>query len=232
MTQSPLVLAIAGDDPSGQAGLARDQEVLEALGCRFAGIRTARTAQDPARPQQVWAEDPEVVKASLQRHLAAGPVAAVKLGMLANEGVVNRVVSGLESFGGPVVLDPVLESTSGLCLLKESAYPALLRLAARCTLVTPNLPELERLGGMEAWHNSETATLIKGGHDEGDWVVDRLVLSHGEEYSFRHPRRLDRAPRGTGCALSSAIAGFLAHGASLENAVSQGIQWLQERFFS
>ena len=231
MTQSPLVLAIAGDDPGGQAGLARDRAVLEAIGCRVASIRTARTAQDPSRLLAVWPETRRDVVEGIQQVLAQESVAAVKIGMLASEAIVSGVLECLRTYGGPVVLDPVLTSSAGLSLLEESAYGRLADLASCCSLVTPNLPEFERLGGA-AWLQVHGApTLLKGGHATGNRVDDQLLYADGSVRVFSHPRLAGPSPRGTGCALSSAIAGYLAHGKDLEEAVGCGVDWLQENLF-
>jgi len=232
MTQAPLVLAIAGDDPGGQAGLARDREVLAELGCRAEAVLTARTAQDPLRPLQVWPEDAEVLGNRLHEIFSTESVAAVKIGMLATKDIAETVFRAVEYFDGPVVLDPVLQATSGLVLLEEEAYAAMNQLARRCSVVTPNLPEFERLGG-EAWRLEVGApVLVKGGHGRLDEVEDLLLLPNGERTRFVHPRRLGRSPRGTGCALSSAIAAHLASGEAITRAVEKSIEYLQGRFFS
>ena len=231
MKQSPLVLTIAGHDPGGRAGLTRDREVLESLGCRVEGVRTARTAQDPHQPLAVWPEAAAVVGERIEQALQRGSVAAVKIGMLATAEIASEVRRRLVAFEGPVVLDPVLTSSAGLCLLEENAYAALTSLAANCTLVTPNLPELERLGGQVWLDGLGTTVLVKGGHANEDMVEDCLLGPNGTTATFRHPRMRGHSPRGTGCALSSAVAGFLAQGLPLSDAVASGIAWLQEHLF-
>ena len=155
----------------------------------------------------------------------------MKIGMLATKEIAEVVFDALHSFEGPVVLDPVLQATSGLILLEEDAYSAMNELARQCALVTPNLPEFERLGG-ETWRSAlGVPVLLKGGHGSSSEVEDCLLLPNGESIRFVHPRCLGASPRGTGCALSSAIAGHLALGAALNKAVEDSIGYLQRRFF-
>ena len=191
----------------------------------------ARTAQDPHQPLAVWPDAATVVGERIEQALQCGSVAAIKIGMLATAEIVVEVIRCLRSFEGPVVLDPVLASSAGLGLLEEKAYRPLAKLAERSTLVTPNLPEFERLGGQEWLEGLGTTVLLKGGHADEDMVEDRLIGPNGTIAAFRHPRIRGRSPRGTGCALSSAVAGFLAQGLPLSEAVASGIAWLQVHLF-
>ncbi|MEO5324727.1 hydroxymethylpyrimidine/phosphomethylpyrimidine kinase [Mesorhizobium sp. CC13] len=164
----------------------------------------------------------------------AGPVAAVKIGMLGTAAAIDAVAAVLaSSLPVPVVLDPVLASTSGRSLLDTDAIGALKRkLMPLCRLVTPNLPELALLSGQpvapsqrEIIRQAEMllatgvqAVLVKGGHAEGDLSTDLLVTSDGTQHTFEAPR-LPGTMRGTGCMLASAVAAKLALGAPLEAAV-------------
>jgi hydroxymethylpyrimidine/phosphomethylpyrimidine kinase len=137
-----------------------------------------------------------------------------------------------------VVLDPVMVAKSGDALLRDDAVEALLEeLVPLCSLVTPNLPELERMTGQPAGQAAAEelsrrgpAVLAKGGHaaPEGntDEVVD-LLIADGQVYRFRHRRLATSSTHGTGCTLSSAIAARLGRGAQLPRAVGGAIEYLQ-----
>jgi hydroxymethylpyrimidine/phosphomethylpyrimidine kinase len=228
MTNGPKVMCIAGKDSTGLAGLDQDRRTVEALGCVYLPVLTARALQDPTTQQSVALENPQDVFDAIQRGLGSEKIAAVKIGMLGSLEIVEAVKMALKAFRGPVVLDTVLVASSGLVLLERRAWPALKLLAEHCALVTPNLPEFEALGG--AHWPIQGPILLKGGHGEGSTLVDRLIWPGGETFQKSH-RRLDLAnSRGTGCALSSAIACNLAFGVPLQKAVSAGIDWQQGSF--
>jgi hydroxymethylpyrimidine/phosphomethylpyrimidine kinase len=117
-----------------------------------------------------------------------------------------------------------------LVLLPKNAWSALTALASQCTLVTPNWVEFDALGG-EIWRAKiAVPVLLKGGHAEGERLVDRLIWPSGRSFQKSHLRLNLLNPRGTGCALSSAIACNLALGMTLQKAVSAGIDWQQASF--
>ena len=126
----------------------------------------------------------------------------------------------------PVVLDPVMISTSGTRLMAEDCVEYIVReLMPRCTLVTPNLPEMQMLDTL--LHGQlPTNFLVKGGHAEGDDMTDRLMMTDGTVHTFTHPRIASKNLHGTGCTLSSAIASCLADGLSLPEAVAKAKQFL------
>lgn len=162
------------------------------------------------------------------------PVGAVKIGMLGTAATIDAVAAVLaSSLPVPVVLDPVLASTSGRALLDTEAIGALKRkLMPLSRLVTPNLPELALLSCRPVASSEQEivgqaeillatgmqAVLVKGGHAKGDRSTDLLVTFDGTQQSFEAPR-LTGTMRGTGCMLASAIAANLALGAPLEAAV-------------
>ncbi len=221
---APAVLVIAGTDSSCGAGVAAD---LAALGAHGVGARlavTAVTAQGPDGVRGVWPMPGAGLLAQLE---AAGSVDAVKVGMLGSAEAVQAVEGWLAARPElPVVVDPVLGASGGGDLLDPGALDALRQLLRRATLVTPNLPELETLGG-EAWLADQPgAVLVKGGHGPGQTLVDRLVGA-GTDREWRH-QRLPGAHRGTGCRLASAVAAGLARGRPCPEAVDAAIRWLQQ----
>ncbi|PBB86940.1 hydroxymethylpyrimidine/phosphomethylpyrimidine kinase [Mesorhizobium sp. WSM3876] len=236
MAVTPHVLIVAGSDSSGGAGITRDIETVSAFGLRSCLAVTAVTVQTHASVERIEQMPPELVAAQMRAAFAANPVAAVKIGMLGTAAAIEAVGSVLAAHRQvPVVLDPVLASTSGRVLLEDDAIDVLRRdLMPVCRLVTPNLLELAALTGSppaldegEASLQGEalstmigTAVLAKGGHArEGQPAVDLLVQPDCPVLRLEAPR-LDGQERGTGCTLSSAISACLALNSPLEASVA------------
>ena len=225
---TPAILCIGGMDSSGGAGLLRDSATIEALGGRMRAAVTAVTAQDDGG---LRANLPLPVESVLAQIASAGPVQAVKIGMLGTAPITRAVAQALPE--GFRVLDPVLASSSGFALLEPEGIGCLLSdLLPRMDLVTPNLPELYALARHLGCSSDDTAAaarvllgtgagavLVKGGHSEGADSVDTLYRPELEERHFPAPR-VDAALRGTGCRLASAIACGMARGDPLESAVA------------
>lgn len=220
------VLAIGGTDSSCGAGLARDLAVIAAQGLEARLCVTAVTAQGAGG---VTASHPLPAKIIAAQIAAAGPVAAIKTGMLANESVI-AALRDLPPV--PMVIDPVLAATSGARLLDAAGVAALRKLFARATLLTPNRPEAQALTGETApdaqaaalMRQGAKAVLIKGGHADGTDATDLLFSATGCR-SFSAPRLPDTR-RGTGCTLATAIACGLAQGGGLEQAVAAAKAYL------
>ncbi|NEY90106.1 bifunctional hydroxymethylpyrimidine kinase/phosphomethylpyrimidine kinase [Tabrizicola oligotrophica] len=233
------VLFIGGMDSSGGAGLLRDCATAAEFGVLARVAVTAITAQTDRAVTAVQPVAPGVVSAQI---LAAGQIAAVKIGMLCTAPVVQAVAACLPN--APCILDPVLRSSSGHDLIDAAGADALLhQLLPNVDLLTPNLPELAllaRLSGCAARHEAARveglfrlgcrAVLVKGGHAAfGKVCEDRLYLPGAPPTPFRAPR-LKAALRGTGCQLASAIAAQIALGRSLEAAIGGAKQAVQRRF--
>jgi hydroxymethylpyrimidine/phosphomethylpyrimidine kinase len=230
MTPAP-VLSIAGSDPSGGAGVQADLKTFAAHGAYGMAVVTALTAQATTGVSGVHAVPPAFVGEQIRTLVADIPPAAIKLGMLANAGVAAAVRHALVGTSAPIVLDPVMVSTSGHSLLDAAAQGEVCGpLADAATLVTPNRPEavvLLRGGSPQAWADARgTALLIKGGHDTAAVVEDTLYRPGAAPRTWRHARVATRNTHGTGCTLSSAIAARLARGDTLEDAVGGAITWL------
>lgn len=243
----PIALSIAGSDPTGGAGLQLDLQVFHALGVHGAGVITALTVQDTEKVHRVLPVFPSVVLDQLRVVLRDLAVAAVKVGMLGTDDVVRAVAHGLEDPAAselPIVLDPVLESSSGAFLLERRAWPTLVSLFPRAALVTPNVPELAALAeadvstraGIEAGARrlvaeaNAQAVLVTGGHLEGapDDLLARREGS-GVRLDWLPGQRIEgEAVHGTGCALSSAITAELAKGAAIEEAVAAARSFVRD----
>lgn len=233
MAQRPAVLVIAGSDSSGGAGLVRDVQVLADFHTRALCVVTAVTAQTHGSLQATHHVPPELVRAQMLAAFESERIAVIKIGMLGSRGIVQAVLETLpDREVVPIVLDPVLASSSGSCLLEEAGR-ALLReaLLPHVTVVTPNIPEAALLLGtapaldeagrlqqaLQLLRLGPQAVLLKGGHGAGETVVDILLTSDQTVVRNTVPR-VGGAHRGTGCALGSAIAAELAAGKSLADA--------------
>jgi hydroxymethylpyrimidine/phosphomethylpyrimidine kinase len=226
------VLFIGGMDSSGGAGLLRDAATAQALGSRCRVAVTAVTAQSDGRVAAVLPMPPELVAAQIGL-AGEGGISAAKLGMLANGAVVRAVASTLP-LGVPLVLDPVLQASSGGPLLDEAGCLAMLDLLLpRTSVLTPNLPELGILAcrlGLALLARGVGAVLVKGGHDSAaDFCEDRLYRPGQAVARFRS-RRWPGTLRGTGCQLASAIAVGLSAGLGLAEAVAGGKSQIEKRF--
>jgi hydroxymethylpyrimidine/phosphomethylpyrimidine kinase len=232
-------LSIAMSDPTGGAGLQQDLQVFRALGVHGAGVVSGLTIQDSAEVRSMLPVFPSVVLDQLRTLLADITPAAIKLGALGSDDVVRNVMLGLAPLAGsvPVVIDPILFSSSGTALLERRAWPALRELISGCALVTPNLREAEALAERDVSTRASTETaardfidglhahavLIKGGHRDGapDDLLATRDASGAILFDWLEGRRIDVGNvHGTGCALSSAIAAGLARGTSLAEAVA------------
>ncbi|HKT54937.1 MAG TPA: bifunctional hydroxymethylpyrimidine kinase/phosphomethylpyrimidine kinase [Caulobacteraceae bacterium] len=235
------VLIIAGSDPSGGAGVQGDIRTVTALAGYASAAITALTVQNSLGVTAVRPVAPALVADQVRAVLDDIGADAVKIGMLCDAGIVRAVTEALASFGGPVVIDPVLVSTSGAVLLDEAGVEILRAgLLPRAALLTPNALEAERLTGLAVRTTDDlrragasllslgaAAVLMKGGHVEGETVCDVLMTKERERV-FESPRVASRHTHGTGCALASAAACGLAQGLALEAAVARAHAYVAE----
>lgn len=221
MTKPPRVLVIAGSDSGGGAGIQADIKTITMLGGFAMTAITAITAQDTCGVKDVLPLPPAMVAAQFRAVVDDLGVDAVKIGMLGTPELVDTVHDLLLTLpqGTPVVLDPVLVATSGDALNAGGTAAALARLLPLASVVTPNLPELEALGGEAALLGRCPAVLVKGGHGEGAVIVDRLVTAAGEVARWEGSRIETTSTHGTGCTLASAMATALGGGLSMQQAV-------------
>ena len=230
------VLVIAGSDSSGGAGVVRDVRTLTELKVRALVAVTAVTAQTDAALLGSHVVPESLLRAQIAAAFATVAVQAVKIGMLANGTSVRAVTECLAAHAQvPLVLDPVLVSSSGGSLLdlegRERLVAQLLPLA---TVITPNLPEAALLLGVpqardeftaleqgrELLRRGARAVLLKGGHASGPESVD-LLLTPGAPPERLSAPRIRATLRGSGCALASAIAAYLAQEVALPGACAR-----------
>ncbi|HEX5322377.1 MAG TPA: bifunctional hydroxymethylpyrimidine kinase/phosphomethylpyrimidine kinase [Capsulimonadaceae bacterium] len=229
------VIAIAGSDPSGGAGVQADLRVFSALGIAGLSAVTALTVQNSQGIQAVHPIEPGALTAQLDALFSDRIPEAVKIGMLGGEPQVKAVAAVLRAHRPPhIVLDPILASSSGTPLIDPPGFRALTTdLMPLCDLVTPNLAEAARLTGLNVESTQDMraagekllamgakAALVTGGHLAGT-PTDVLVTKPERAIvvqEFRRMRVHTEHTHGTGCFLSSAIAAYLAFGASLVEA--------------
>jgi hydroxymethylpyrimidine/phosphomethylpyrimidine kinase len=237
------VLVIAGTDSSGGAGLVRDIQVITEFGARASCVVTAVTAQTNSQVEATCILSPEIVGQQLRAALRSGRVGAIKIGMLGNGAIVRVLLDELPDRSHiPIILDPVICSSSGTALIDTEGVQLLrARLLPRCTLVTPNLIEAGVLLGEHVAKDSVEQTrqaeallrfgsdgvLLKGGHGTDDDSLDVLATHAGPPVLFR-AKRLDVTMRGTGCALSSAIAALMATGVPMESACQRAKAYVHD----
>lgn len=229
----PRILAIGGSDSGGGAGIEADIKTITALGGYAMTAITAVTAQDTIAIRAVAPVPAVLVGLAIGMVAADIGVDAIKIGMLGSGATVGAVVDALTSLAAvPIVLDPVLASTGGTALLDAAGFEAMVRdLVPMAALITPNRQEAAVLSGIAVDRPADAiaaglalcgkgarAVLIKGGHFEGDEIIDHLVTADMVT-SFRKPRIVTRHTHGTGCTLASAIAVGLGRGLAVHAAI-------------
>jgi hydroxymethylpyrimidine/phosphomethylpyrimidine kinase len=223
----PRILAIAGSDSSGGAGIQADIKTITMLGGYAMTAITAVTAQNTVGVQAVEVLPVDLVVAQIDACLSDIGVDAIKIGMLGSAAIAHAVAARLERLALPVVFDPVMVATSGAVLAEAGTVLAFERLMKIATVTTPNVAELAVLGDPEAMARRGVAYLAKGGDAGGLEVEDRLVRPGMEERVWRSPRIETRHTHGTGCTLSSAIATLLGKGLPLEEAIDGARQFVR-----
>lgn len=241
--QYVAALSIAGSDPSGGAGIQMDLKTFAKTGVWGMAVITALTAQNAARVRNSWSVEPDAVREQIITVLEDMIPGAIKTGMLADSEIIQAVADTIPK-NIPLVIDPVMISTSGYRLLDDDATDSLIKqLLSRAFLVTPNIPEAEILSGIKNISSEEDMkkagkiilslgaeyVMMKGGHLGGENSEDFLI-SKNEVINFssiRYPYSI----HGSGCAFSAAITGYLASGEDIitscrkaKNLISQGIE--------
>lgn len=246
LPRPPVALSIAGSDPSGGAGIQADLKTFSALGAYGTCVVTALTAQSTTGVAHVHEVPVDVVHAQLGTLVDDVRVDAVKVGMLSSAPLVTAVHEMLTSgplSAVPVVLDPVMVSTSGSRLLADDAVAAMRRLIPRADVITPNVPEAAVLLGEEPATAIPALSaqaqrlvgagarrvLLKGGHLDGPESVDVwLDPEAGGPVEVRAPRVVTTATHGTGCTLSSALAALRPRHEEWAATVRAAKDWLTE----
>jgi hydroxymethylpyrimidine kinase/phosphomethylpyrimidine kinase len=244
--ESPVVLTIAGSDSGGEAGIQADLRTFAALKVHGTCAITCVTAQNPKKVSRLEPCSPRMVLAQMEAVAAAFPLSSAKTGMLYSSAIVREVAGFCKQARSvPLVVDPVIFSTSGRRLLQAAGVALLQRaLLPLATLVTPNVAEAETLIGTRIttleelrtaariiWQRFGCAALVKGGHLPGtNEAVDFLCSDEGE-WMFSAPRVKVRGLHGTGCVYSAAIAAWVARGRSLDQSIRLAKDHLRQMMF-
>lgn len=217
--KAPTVLVFAGLDPGGGAGLAADVLAIAAQGAHALPVATVLTVQDNNRVYAVAPVEAEFVLRQAEALIDVCAIGAVKIGIPGtreNAGAIAVLLRRLRARdpGLPIVLDPVLASGGGDALGEGDPVDSVAELLALATIALPNEPELCELGAMAG----PPHLLVTGGHGEGRFVTNRWYRDGELVQRWRWPR-LPGAFHGSGCTLASALAGRLALGESMSEAL-------------
>ena len=238
----PVVVTISGFDSSGGSGILADTMAIRANGARPCAVITAITAQNSQSVSRVEAVSTEMIRDQLDTIDAEMNIAAIKTGLISNIEMVEVVCDAIDRLPDQVdvVVDPVLASSSGTRFVDEATVGVMCReLFSRASLVTPNVPELQQLAGIEVTTQESAiagalrmldlgcqSVLVKGGHLQESVGTDVWVHEDGYEV-FSTDAPVEGSARGTGCMLASTIASHLAHGACLPVAIRRTRQFVQ-----
>lgn len=253
----PVVLVLAGHDPTGGAGIQADAEAIHSQGCHAACVVTCLTVQDTRNVQRLVPLDAEWVVQQAQAVLADLPVAAIKVGLLGSVAVaqaVQRIVQTRPDL--PVVLDPILAAGGGTPLATAELRAAIRTcLLPHVTLLTPNVPEAAQLAECTASSDAQALALLAQGcryvlltgTHAATARVENVLYGEGRRLRTWTWERLPHTYHGSGCTLAAACAANLAKGMDMAKAVAaaqaytwgslaaarplgQG-QWLPDRFY-
>jgi hydroxymethylpyrimidine kinase/phosphomethylpyrimidine kinase len=228
----PVVMTVAGFDPSAGAGVLADIKTISAFGCYGIAAITSVTLQNTQMIAGACHQTPASLGQQMSMLFDDFDVVAIKTGMLPTEEIVREVATLVSGRALHVVVDPVLNSTSGQELADECATEALLKyLLPLSSVVTPNVTEAERLSGIiirdrrsmeqaasELRSRGASAVLITGGDSESDNCLDMLADEQGTAI-YDSERVRSRHTHGTGCSLASAIACLMARGRPLRESI-------------
>ncbi|PWU18700.1 MAG: bifunctional hydroxymethylpyrimidine kinase/phosphomethylpyrimidine kinase [Verrucomicrobia bacterium] len=239
----PVALTIAGSDSGGQAGIQADLRTFGCLGVHGVCVITAITAQNQKHVLGIEPCSTRIVRRQLQAVFEQGPVKAMKTGMLYSAACVRAVASFLRKQPRlPLIVDPVLISTSGRRLLEASALRALIReLLPLAALVTPNVHEAEVLAAKQLRTPEDLriavriiyelfgcAVLVKGGHLSGIHDAVDIFYDGRQELMLSAPFVRGLKLHGTGCTYSAAITAWLARGLSLAQSVQRAKRYITD----
>ncbi len=236
----PVVLTIAGSDSGGGAGIQADLKTFAAFGVHGTSAISCLTAQNPRRVLQIEPCSPKMLRSQLEAIFEELPPAAIKTGMLFSAENIKVVADFLKNKKTPLVVDPVLVSTSGARLLQPSALKILTgKLLPLATVVTPNLPEAEVLSGQKISSLEEMsvaakkihsdfgcAVLIKGGHLPDRKQATDIFFDGQVSLILRASFVKGIRTHGTGCVYSAAICAALAQEKNLTQAVKTGKEFV------
>ncbi|WP_343347934.1 bifunctional hydroxymethylpyrimidine kinase/phosphomethylpyrimidine kinase [Sphingomicrobium sp. XHP0239] len=226
----PIILTIAGSDSGGGAGIQADVRTITMLGAHPLTAITSITAQNTQSVDAVHQVPAETVLAQIDAVLSDFDVDAIKIGLTGSAFTTRAIADRLKSLDRkiPIILDPVMVTTSGVALADEATIEALAQLFEVATLATPNAPEVVALTGeeepiaaaLQLVGKHGAPVLLTGGHEEGEAVADALIEDDNIT-SWQGTRIETVHDHGTGCTLSSAIATFMGAGHSMNESIDR-----------
>jgi len=236
------VLTIAGSDSGGGAGIQADIKTISACGCYAMTAITAITVQNTIGVSDICIIPKDIVQGQINAVLSDIGADVIKIGMLHSSELITTVKESLKLFNvRNIVLDPVMVSTSGHQLMQDEAIETLKKeLLYEVRMITPNIPEAEIILGKKIRHQSElpsfakelssnrkVSVLLKAGHLSEKKLIDIFYNAETDQILELKSERVNTLnTHGTGCTLSSAVASYLAHGLSLNEAVQQAKEYI------
>ena len=221
------ILIIGGSDSSGGAGIQADIKTVTMLGGYATTAITAITAQNTLGVQAVHSIAADMVIAQIVSVIGDIGVDAVKIGMIGSAETANAVAEYLSRVTVPIVFDPVMVATSGSVLADDATIAAFGRLMAIASVVTPNIPEMEALGGRDVLLGFGCHVLMKGGHAQGRQILDQLWSPTGLVRELEAKRFDTDDTHGTGCTLASAMACRMGQGYAVGDAFVDGVRFVR-----
>ena len=237
------VLTIAGSDSGGGAGIQADLKTFAALGCYGTSVITAVTAQNTLGITAIHPIPPEIVQQQIIAVMEDIKPLAIKIGMLYSPEIAIAVAETLKNHPDiPIIFDPVMSASSGDSLMQNETKNAFKNhLFPLTTLLTPNIYEAAQLSQLTVENLADMKKaalillkhglkniLIKGGHLEGDELINFYQNQDGKQVQFISKKINSQNLHGTGCTLSSAIAAYLAQGFSLISAIEKAGEYVHE----
>lgn len=233
------ILTIAGSDCSGGAGIQADLKTFSALGTFGMSVIVSVVAENTSRVLAIQDVTPDMIEKQIDAVFEDIEVDAVKIGMLSSPACMEAVAGKLKQYRPEkVVIDPVMYAKNGCPLMQPESIDTLIRrVLPLADVLTPNIPEAEKLADMEIRSQEDMekaaekiqtlgcrAVVVKGGHADGD-AVD-VLSAGGQLFYYRTPRIDTKNTHGTGCTFSSAIAAQLGKGLDVPAAVGAAKEYV------
>lgn len=225
----PIVLSIAGLDPSGGAGILADIKTFEQLKVRGMAILTANTLQTEEDFYELNWQPVESICRHVKILMEACFIPVIKIGIVQDAAMLQQIVATIRQQNEKafIIWDPVIKSSTGFTFFAATGKASLKATLQQIDLLTPNLPEYEQL---EALIATKQAVLLKGGHRKQQTGLDILYLQ-GEKIALYPGTETAFPKHGSGCVLSAAISAHIALGYAIEESCRQGKKYI-ERFLN
>ena len=227
------VLSIGGSDPSSGAGIQSDIKTFENHGVYGLTVITAITSQNTKKISKILPISSEIIKSQLESVLNDFKIDAIKIGMLYDKSIIKIVYSVIKKQKCPIVVDPIIESTTKTILLKKSAIKDYKKMIIPlATIITPNKQEAKILAGTSSIQEAAkkiqrlgAKNVIITGYNESKKVIEDFVLESGKEYILKG-KKIEIINHGSGCNYSASIASSLALKKSIHDAAQHAKEYV------